>query len=368
MEVLDHRALHAARVTERFKGKTKFLALLDAFAKQAQEVEDAYQQLYTLRNIALGTGDTLDQIGDVIGQPRNGLSDNDYKPYLYARVATNNSQGLVDDLIRIVRAIAADSDATIEVEQFAVATVVVRLLDPGTSYPASLFAAAISFLREAVAAGVRIIFEGAPYSDDETFFTPIFGLIQDFAAAGSIKLVMRELDGFRFPEFGTVQVDPGTASAETLDYYYRTHDTLFLSTATAQIHNPAAVSYVILTTPGDGFGKLTFTTDQTFRVNDDFNGNTDCTVPAGTYSRKQLEIAIEAELPAGGANWKFDLIGNIASFDELNGADFSVTWIAATQLRDALTYDADSGLVSSPYVAPSTLIYNDGGRLITALE
>lgn len=134
--------------------------LVATLATPFQSLENALQQLLTERSVDTAVGAQLDVIGKLVGQPRNGLVDADYRRYVRARVATNRSTGVVDDLINITELIVYDDDAYIKVESQSIATVVLRVEDLAiTTGVANIL---IDFLNDAVSAGVRVILE---YSD-----------------------------------------------------------------------------------------------------------------------------------------------------------------------------------------------------------
>ena len=75
----------------------------DVLGPQCQDLEDAAQTLLTILDINASEGVNLDNIGRIVGQPRNGVDDSTYRLYLSARVLANKSAGTVDDLFKIMR-------------------------------------------------------------------------------------------------------------------------------------------------------------------------------------------------------------------------------------------------------------------------
>jgi hypothetical protein len=70
--------------------------LIDSVVDLCQEVEDVASDLYTKRTIDTATGDTLDIIGEIVGQLRGGLSDDDYRSAIRFRIQLNVSCGQPD--------------------------------------------------------------------------------------------------------------------------------------------------------------------------------------------------------------------------------------------------------------------------------
>jgi hypothetical protein len=153
LDTIDHKAAAEVRIVDQWR-KPKIIALVRALVSGCQSVEEALQQLLLLRNIDDGEGSQLDVLGRIVGQARNGLSDADYRNYLRARIATNRSRGVVEDIIRIVRLlINNDPAATIRVESQGIATCVVKI--EGITITSALADVIISFLRTNVSAGTR---------------------------------------------------------------------------------------------------------------------------------------------------------------------------------------------------------------------
>ncbi len=93
--VLDAKA----RLVQQFKDKPRIEALLDAFVVQIQELEDAGQELSDLLDIDLMTGVNLDNIGEIVTQPREGRSDSDYRQAIREKIRANVSSGTPDEII-----------------------------------------------------------------------------------------------------------------------------------------------------------------------------------------------------------------------------------------------------------------------------
>ncbi len=164
---IDHTAIALARLPQQFRGKAKIEALLRTVGTQLNEIEVAFQQLLTERAVDTAIGDQLDALGFIVGQPRDGLGDSDYRRYIRARIMTNRSRGTVEDVIRIARLVLGDATAHIEVDLQGVAAYVLRVEDiTVTAAVASILAA---FLRQGTSAGVRVLTETWPVAGAQTF-------------------------------------------------------------------------------------------------------------------------------------------------------------------------------------------------------
>lgn len=99
--ISDHRVQALARMLQEYKDKEKFEAIVSALADQIQESEDAFDDLFTLRTITAGSGQVLDDIGTIVGQPRLGFTDERYRSLLRAKIGENVSQGDIERIISI---------------------------------------------------------------------------------------------------------------------------------------------------------------------------------------------------------------------------------------------------------------------------
>ena len=93
-----------ARLTSAYITKPNVRALLAVYLQPLQDAETALWQVMTTRFLSTAqnctlpsTNPVLDTIGQLVGQPRMGLSDSDYKSMLYLRIAVNRSIGRSTD-------------------------------------------------------------------------------------------------------------------------------------------------------------------------------------------------------------------------------------------------------------------------------
>lgn len=106
--VEDHASAGVALLIEQYKGKPRIDALLRAMLDQIQETEDAAWSLYVLRNLVDATGDLLDQLGGIVGELRRGRVDDEYRRFVGVRILSNRSDGTIEDLYLILRALWPD--------------------------------------------------------------------------------------------------------------------------------------------------------------------------------------------------------------------------------------------------------------------
>lgn len=104
----DHVAQARARLIEQYKDKPKILVIVDALARQVQEVEDAIFDVFVQSAIEDALGSQLDDLGDIVGEARQGVPDDEYRGFIRARIRVNRSSGKREELIQIVQFIQDD--------------------------------------------------------------------------------------------------------------------------------------------------------------------------------------------------------------------------------------------------------------------
>lgn len=101
-QVTDHVARALARMPEQFKNNVTQPGIVVAFASQVQEIEDAAFGLLAARSIDLAVGTQLDRIGKIIGAPRMGAVDADYRLVLKATILINRRSGEIETMLQIL--------------------------------------------------------------------------------------------------------------------------------------------------------------------------------------------------------------------------------------------------------------------------
>jgi len=130
--------------------------LIAVFMEPVQDVENAIAQLLIQRTLDTAEGVQLDVIGAVVDQPRNGLSDDDFRRYCRARIAVHRSNGVVEDLIRIAALIINDlTSGHIVIRSISNATFVLEVRDHAVDVAGAT--ALQDMLTKATSGGVRII-------------------------------------------------------------------------------------------------------------------------------------------------------------------------------------------------------------------
>jgi Protein of unknown function (DUF2612) len=255
---IDHVRTGLSRLCLQFRSanpmdapeeRTNMEKLLACLLAPFDELEVAFQQLIQLRDIYTAAGVYLDSIGNLVQQARNGLGDDDYRRFLFARIRTNRSDGRRETLITIARLILNDTAARVVVNNQGPAAVVVRI--ESSLIPDALAAILIGFLTEAVGAGIGMMLESSPDTLADQFALPLAA----FATAGAYTAGQTTItvdDASAFPAIGTLIIDEGTAAEESVDYAGTTATTFALSSAL--LHNHPIRTAVTLDEPSTGKG------------------------------------------------------------------------------------------------------------------
>lgn len=107
----EHVETALSRILYQFKEKPKFEAFITAFVQQFQDIEDVIGQLLTDRQIDTATGENLNVLGRIVGQPREGRTDADYRLWIKARIQINKSSGTTEEIYNVLKLITGFTDA-----------------------------------------------------------------------------------------------------------------------------------------------------------------------------------------------------------------------------------------------------------------
>jgi hypothetical protein len=98
-------------ILNQFAKSQKLKGLILGLVKPFQDALDSIESLHYGRYVDQANGETLDIIGQLVGQPRNGLDDENYRPWIKVRIHLNNCSGTPDSVLTIL-AILFDSTTT----------------------------------------------------------------------------------------------------------------------------------------------------------------------------------------------------------------------------------------------------------------
>lgn len=114
VEIFDHVGRGLANFTSKFRGpdgvSPNLKLLAEVMLEEVQIVEELMFSLIGARLLDTAVGAQLDQYGAVVGCPRDGLTDDDYRAFIAAQILTNQAEGEIWRILQIVRLITrADS-------------------------------------------------------------------------------------------------------------------------------------------------------------------------------------------------------------------------------------------------------------------
>lgn len=128
--------------------------ILSALVGPSVKLEAAQQQLLTMRSVENATGETLTLLGKLVGQNREGVTDDElFRRYVRARVATNKSDGTGDEILTIADLVITETGAELVFENQGRAGYVLRIDAVEVGW--DVITVLIRLLRRATAAGVR---------------------------------------------------------------------------------------------------------------------------------------------------------------------------------------------------------------------
>lgn len=107
--IADHEDQAVARLVAQFKDKPLIEGVLRAFIKQIQDIEDVLNVMIneTLEN---AEGVQLDGFGEIVGEKRNGKTDEFYRIAILARTGRNTSEGTPEDIISVFNLLTGSTE------------------------------------------------------------------------------------------------------------------------------------------------------------------------------------------------------------------------------------------------------------------
>lgn len=86
----------------------RIVALVESLMGEAQLVEDIAFDLIVSTAIEVATDYELDLWGVIVGEPRGGLTDSEYRPFVQARIQANICNGDIDSVIGVFQTLMQD--------------------------------------------------------------------------------------------------------------------------------------------------------------------------------------------------------------------------------------------------------------------
>lgn len=104
-QITTHLKDALARLLAQYQGKPLISGLITAMVQQVQDLENGIYPIDQGRQLAFAVGEQLDNIGTIIGLPRNGADDPTYLVLLLGTIAENNSDGTSAAMLNIVKTV-----------------------------------------------------------------------------------------------------------------------------------------------------------------------------------------------------------------------------------------------------------------------
>lgn len=152
-QITDHAAQAKARLLFQYQGKANIEALLDSLGgQQIQDLENILFDINTRLDIDNSEGVQLNNIGLIVGQPRNGQNDITYRLFLKAKAGVNVSEGDIERVLSVWKIITGGTIVSLTeiypaaIELFSDIPVV-----------GELEVAAFELMQDVVSAGVSVV-------------------------------------------------------------------------------------------------------------------------------------------------------------------------------------------------------------------
>jgi len=106
-----------SRLTNQFSESPKLRGMVEAMVRPLQDALSTIEQLRTERWPATAIGAQLDGVGHIVGEPRNGRTDDEYRAAIAFRIFVNTSNATPGDLIQGLRTLT-QADEIQYIEQY----------------------------------------------------------------------------------------------------------------------------------------------------------------------------------------------------------------------------------------------------------
>lgn len=100
---VDHGDAAVNRLVEQFRGKPRIEAFLRALCEPMNDLDQAFVDMITKTSIDNAVGDQLEQLRKKVGQPPADVPTETMRAFIRARIRTNKSSGLGNQILQIAR-------------------------------------------------------------------------------------------------------------------------------------------------------------------------------------------------------------------------------------------------------------------------
>ena len=110
---IDQTELGLSRMLSQWSDKKNITGLFKSYLENIQPLEEMWQQLLNERDIYSAIGAQLDVLGLIVGEPREGLDDDQYRIAILNRIAINSSDGTPPKVLEILRLLSNSQDVNL---------------------------------------------------------------------------------------------------------------------------------------------------------------------------------------------------------------------------------------------------------------
>lgn len=168
----DHSAAALARLLCQYDDAARLKIVVGIFVDQIQELEDAMWALISARSKDVAVDQFLDDAGALVGEDRNGLTDDLYRKFICSRIAANASDGSNPDIAGAIRETLESPTYDLKITELYPSWLCMEVSGTGlgATFPIVKF---FQIINDARAAGFRFILKYARQDDANVFqFAP----------------------------------------------------------------------------------------------------------------------------------------------------------------------------------------------------
>jgi hypothetical protein len=164
-QINNHVQQALNRLLQQYQGLPNITGLLTALVTQIQDIENGLYPVDQYRQLAYAFGIQLDNLGTIIGIPRNGLPDSEYFVLLLGEIAQNNSDTTAPTMLNIVQTLFQASNVFIKQPQSSGS----HPLDPvkpawvafgvgGATTPSTLYGVVEQIIENSIGAAISLVY------------------------------------------------------------------------------------------------------------------------------------------------------------------------------------------------------------------
>jgi len=165
---VDPVAIGTSRLPVQFKNLPIINGVLQCVLTSVVALEQSIARTYAQRSANIATGQSLTILGKLVGRARTTTIDDDFRRYVRAQIAVNNSQGTFENILSIALLVLGTTyTGTYTLHNEGTATARLTVLASAVTDTA---ASILNTLEQAaVAVGVRLVIEYSPLSPATVF-------------------------------------------------------------------------------------------------------------------------------------------------------------------------------------------------------